>query len=398
MSIMQLCPRVFSVGVQNPALRVFDIIMRTEYGTTYNAYLVKGEKTALIETVHGRFFDEYLENLKSAAPLEQIDYLILNHTEPDHSGSVGRLLQECPGLKVFATAPAQKYLSAIVNAPFSAVAVKNGDTLDLGGATLQFIVSPMLHWPDSMFTWCAEEKTLFTCDFLGAHYCEPRLLDRLITYPEKYEPAFKGYYDAIFSPFQPHVLAGLDKIAPLGAEMICPSHGPVLTGRISSAMESYRAWSTPAAAPDRKLALILYVSAYGCTRALAEKMAETLKEQGIFVICSDVLERSPGDIKEDIDRCDGLLLGTPTINRDALKPIWDVTTVIDAIRNKGKPAGVFGSYGWSGEGVPMIAERLRGLKLNVLGEGLKVNFVPNASELEGAKDYALEFARMLTEA
>ena len=167
MSILQLKPHIFSIGVQNPSLRVFDIIMRTDYGTTYNAYLVKGEKTALIETVHGNFFDEYLENLKNTIPLEQIDYLILNHTEPDHSGSVGKLLKVCPNLKVLATAPAQKYLSAIVNAPFSAVTVKNGEQLDLGGVTLQFVVSPMLHWPDSMFTWCPEEKTLFTCDFLG---------------------------------------------------------------------------------------------------------------------------------------------------------------------------------------------------------------------------------------
>ena len=177
--------------------------------------------------------------------------------------------------------------------------------------------------------------------------------------------------------------------------MICPSHGPVLTERIAVTMESYRAWSTHAAVSNTKQALILYVSAYGCTRAIAETMAETLKEQGLEVICTDVLERSLNDIKEDIDRCDGLLLGTPTINRDALKPIWDVTTVIDAIRNKGKPAGVFGSYGWSGEGVPMITERLRGLKLNVLGEGLKINFVPSASELESAREYALEFAKLL---
>ena len=395
MSILQLKPHIFSIGVQNPSLRVFDIIMRTDYGTTYNAYLVKGEKTALIETVHGNFFDEYLENLKNTIPLEQIDYLIFNHTEPDHSGSVGKLLKVCPNLKVLATAPAQKYLSAIVNAPFSAVTVKNGEQLDLGGVTLQFVVSPMLHWPDSMFTWCPEEKTLFTCDFLGSHYCEPRVLDRFITYPQKYESAFKGYYDAIFSPFQPFVLAGLDKIAPLGADMICPSHGPVLTERIAVTMESYRAWSTHAAVSNTKQALILYVSAYGCTRAIAETMAETLKEQGLEVICTDVLERSLNDIKEDIDRCDGLLLGTPTINRDALKPIWDVTTVIDAIRNKGKPAGVFGSYGWSGEGVPMITERLRGLKLNVLGEGLKINFAPSASELESAREYALEFAKLL---
>lgn len=397
MSSKPLTDRICSVGVQNPALRVFDIIMNTEFGTTYNAYAVRGDtKTALIETVHLTFFDEYLENLAEVTDVTKVEYLVLNHTEPDHSGSVKKLLALNPTIKIVATNPGHKYLAAIVNTPYDAVVVKDGDTLDLGGVTLSFIPAPMLHWPDSMFTWCAEEKVLFSCDFLGAHYCEPRLLDTKVTYPEKYKKAFREYYDAIFSPFKPFVLAGLAKMDPLGAELICTSHGPVLTDSIAQRVEDYRAWSTPAAKEaGPKTVAIVYVSAYGCTKCVAEELAKALEGNGVRAQLVHVLDTDLGAIKGIIENADGLLLGTPTINRDALKPIWDVTGVIDAIINKGKPAGVFGSYGWSGEGVPMIVERLKGLKLSVVGDGLRVNFVPNENELSAAREYAAAFARAL---
>lgn len=397
MSSKPLTDRICSVGVQNPALRVFDIIMNTEFGTTYNAYAVRGDtKTALIETVHLTFFDEYLENLAEVTDVTKVEYLVLNHTEPDHSGSVKKLLALNPTIKIVATNPGHKYLAAIVNTPYDAVVVKDGDTLDLGGVTLSFIPAPMLHWPDSMFTWCAEEKVLFSCDFLGAHYCEPRLLDTKVTYPEKYKKAFREYYDAIFSPFKPFVLAGLAKMDPLGAELVCTSHGPVLTDSIAQRVADYRAWSTPAAKEaGSKTVAIVYVSAYGCTKCVAEELAKALEGNGVRTQLVHVLDTDLGAIKGIIEKADGLLLGTPTINRDALKPIWDVTGVIDAIINKGKPAGVFGSYGWSGEGVPMIVERLKGLKLSVVGDGLRVNFVPNENELSAAREYAAAFARAL---
>lgn len=398
MSTKIITDNICSVGVQNPALRVFDIIMQTEYGTSYNAYFIKGtEKSALIETVHLTFFDEYLENIAELADVSKIDYLILNHTEPDHSGSVKKLLAINPNITVIASNPGHKYLSAITNAPCNAMVVKGGETIDLGGITLQFIMAPLLHWPDSMFTWCPEEKALFSCDFFGAHYCEPRVFENLVTYPEKYTKAFKDYYDAIFSPFKSFVLAGLAKMENLGAQVICTSHGPVLTENIGEAIEQYREWSTPAKIPDApKKILLLYVSAYGCTKCIAEALQKELEEKFAFETeLVHVLDVSLAGIKEKIDAADGILLGTPTINRDALKPMWDVTTVIDAIVNKGKPAGVFGSYGWSGEGVPMLIERLRGLKLNVIGEGVRANFVPSEEELALVRAYAESFAQSI---
>ena len=231
MSAIKLRENIWSVGVQNPALRVFDIVMESKYGTTYNAYLVTGgEKTALIEAVHRDYFDELVRNVEEVLPIEKVDYLIMNHTEPDHSGGVKALLERCPNLEVLCSASAKKFLSAISNETFPCRVVKDGDTLDLGGKILKFISAPLLHWPDSMFTWDEADKTLFTCDFLGAHFCEPSMVDTGIhaVYRRAYEGELRYYFDCIFGPFKPAVLDGLDKM-PAEAELVCTSHGPCLT-------------------------------------------------------------------------------------------------------------------------------------------------------------------------
>ncbi|OJU16527.1 MAG: MBL fold hydrolase [Clostridiales bacterium 43-6] len=394
MSTLQLKEKIYSVGVLNPALRVFDIIMTAEYGTSYNAYLIKGEKTALVETVHESFFDEYLENLQNLCDVTKIDYLIMNHTEPDHSGSIHRLLALCPGLEIISSVAAQKYLTSIVNVPFRSRIVKQGDTLDLGGMTLSFHPSPFLHWPDSMFTYESTTKTVFTCDFLGAHYCEPRVFDRFVHYPVKYEEAFRYYYDCIFGPFKPYVLAGLDKLAALEFDMVCPSHGPVLTDTIGDKIEKYRLWSTPKEKGDKKTVVIVYGSAYGYTKQLALASAQALEEAGYCVKSFDVVEDGLAEIIKAVEPCDALLIGSNTINRDATKPVWDVLTSIDAINTR-KPAGAFGSFGWSGEAVPMIQTRLSQLKFNVVGEGFKINFRPTDIDKKNCADYALEVAAQI---
>ena len=196
---------VYSVGVLNPNMRVFDVVMCTEYGTSYNSYLVRGEKTALIETCHDTFFDAYVEHLKEVCDPTQIDYIILNHTEPDHSGALARLLELAPQAQLLCSRAAMIYLKGITNRTDMDIrAVADGEELDLGqGKVLRFINAPFLHWPDSMFTWFEAEGVLFSCDFFGSHYCEPRMLDTAITYPKAYESALKNYYDAIFGPFKP---------------------------------------------------------------------------------------------------------------------------------------------------------------------------------------------------
>ena len=390
MSAFQLRENVYSVGVLNPALRVFDIIMRSEYGTSYNAYLITGEKNILIDTVHEPFFEEYLNNIQSIIDVSKIDCLIMNHTEPDHSGSVAKLLAVNPNITVYCTMAAKMYLSAITNEDFRCVVVKQGDTLSYGGGELEFIPAPLLHWPDSMFTWMPETKTVFTCDFLGAHYCEPTMLDTRVHYPDKYREQFRHYYDCIFGPFKPYVLAGLDKLKDLPLEMVCTSHGPCLTESIQEAMTLYRTWSAPTV-HEKKLVAILHASAYGCTEKLAQAAYEELKgDAGLDVRLVNIVFAPFGEIAELANEADALLIGSCTINRDAPKVVWDVLASIDAINTKQKPAGAFGSYGWSGEAVPMMKSRLEFLKYRFIGDGLKVNFMPNAENLAAMKAYARE--------
>ncbi len=392
MSVCKITDGVYSIGVLNPSLRVFDIIMETKYGTTYNAYFVQGgEKSVLVETVHAKYFDEYIENIAALTDVSKIDYLILNHTEPDHTGSVERLLALNPNIEVIATAAGMKYVSAIANREIKAKIVKQGDKLDLGGKTLEFIPSPFLHWPDSMFTYLPEDKVLFSCDMFGCHYCEPRMFDSLVADKEAYDDAFLYYYTAIFSPFKPHVLAGIDKIEGLEKDFICTSHGPVLTkATMDDVIGKYKAWST-LAKKEKKSVAILYVSAYGYTRELAHKAYDIASELGFDVQIRDIIKQDAAESVALANESDILLFGSPTINRDALKPVWDTISSIDAVNCMKKNALVFGSYGWSGEAVGALKTRLEGLKFNVYGDGFRVNFKPSDKDMQDFEAYVREF-------
>ncbi len=390
MSAFQIKENVYSVGVLNPSLRVFDIIMWAEYGTSYNAYLITGEKNILVDTVHEPYFGEYLDNIQSVVDVSKIDCLIMNHTEPDHSGSVAKLLALNPNITVYCTMAAKKYLSAITNREFDCVVVKQGDKLNYGSGELEFLIAPLLHWPDSMFTWMPENKIAFTCDFLGTHFCEPTMLDTGVKYQDKFREQFRHYYDCIFAPFKPYVLAGLDKLKDLPLELVCTSHGPMLTEFIQEAMALYREWSAPTV-HEKPIIAILFASAYGCTTKLAQAAYDELKEDtGLDVRMINVVFAPFEEVAALANEADALLMGSCTINRDAPKIIWDVLASIDAINTKQKPAGAFGSYGWSGEAVPMLQSRLEHLKYKFIGEGMKVNFMPDESDFAAMKAYARE--------
>ena len=390
-STIKLGENLYSVGVLNPSLRVFDIVMTSPYGTSYNAYLLTGEKNVLVETVHADYWDEYRANIEAIVPLEKIDFLIMNHNEPDHSGSVARLMEYCPNLTVCCTAAGKKHLEDITNRTLACRVVKAGDRLELGERTLEFIPSPMLHWADSMFTWSGRDKALFTCDFLGTHFCEPTMLDTGLHYEQEYLCQVKNYYDCIFGPFKPHVLAGLEKIKSLSPAIVCPSHGPCLTERIGEIKALYEKWSTPAPR-EKKLAAVLYCSAYGCTGALAAAAAGALEEAGLETVLRDVTYSDPRECAELANGCDLLAVGAPTINRDAPKAIWDVLCSIDAVNCAKKPAVVFGSYGWSGEAAEMLRTRLAQLRFDVPGAGYRVLFTPTEADLEAVRQMAREAA------
>lgn len=400
MAAIKIKDGIYSVGVLNPNMRIFDVIMRTEFGTSYNAYLITGEKNVLIDTVHTQFFDEYLENIRSVVDPAKIDYIIMNHNEPDHSGSLAKLLEVAPQIKVFASAAGKIYLGPITNrANLNVTAVKDGEIMDIGGGkTLKFINAPFLHWPDSIFTWMPSEKIVFTCDFLGCHYCEPRMFDNIVSYPKCFDSAFKVYFDAIFGPFKPYVQKGLAKLNELDAEYVCTSHGPILTkdGFLKTAKARYDQWSRTTSHAVKQVP-IFYCSAYGNTGKLAEKIAEgirsVLKDAKVDVY--DINECDISELKAEMNDSDAFLLGSPTINKDAVPPVWAMACGIDAINCKGKPVSAFGSYGWSGEAVPGLVERLKALKMNVFEEGFRCRFVPSEAELSGAFEFGARFASQI---
>ena len=397
MSAIKLRENVWSVGILNPSLRVFDIVMTSPYGTSYNAYLVKGgEKTALIETVHKDYFDQLVHNIEEVLPLEKLDYLIMNHTEPDHSGSVRALLERCPNLTVLCSNPAKKFLSAIANEDFPCRVVKDGDTLDLGGKTLTFLSAPLLHWPDTMFTWDPADQTLFTCDFLGCHFCEPTMVDTGIhaEYRAHYEAELKNYFDCIFGPFKPAVLDGLNKM-PAEAQLVCTSHGPCLTpATLEQVKDRYRQWATPQPRSAVKTAAVVYCSAYGCTKALAEAMAGALTEDGLQVTLHDVVFDDSAALPGLMNGSNVVLVGAPTLNRNAPEAIWEAVHAVDAINTRGRAAGAFGSFGWTGEAPGMLHEQLKQLKLAVPAGPFKVCFVPTKADLEAAAAWARSVAAL----
>jgi NADH oxidase (H2O-forming) len=396
MESIKLRDDVFWVGAKDPDLRVFDIIMETEFGTTYNSYLIKGQKNILVETVKVRFGGEYLEKLESMLQGEKLDYLITNHTEPDHSGSVRNIITKYPDIQVIGTRAAYIYLKAMLNEDLNFKVVSDGEELKLGDKTFKFILAPFLHWPDTMFSYCIEDSILFSGDFLGCHYCmdHGKILN---TDAGDFLSAFKYYFEVIMGPFKEHVLKALDKIKDLDIKMVCTSHGPVLVDDIDKYMTLYRQWSQPSLKKsDRKYVLIGYVSAYGYTQTIAEALYEKLRQnQSLDVDLIDISEYKLEVLKDMIENADGVLIGSPTFNQDALKPVWDVLSVVCPINVRGTLAAAFGSFGWSGEAVKLIEDRMKGLKFKVVESGLRFNFTPSDLDLQATSEFAEKFAEML---
>lgn len=393
MSAIKAMDDLWWVGVEDHDLRVFDIVMHSDWGTSYNAYAVRGaEGVALFETVKEKFFDEYLQNLKEVCSLDEVKYIVVGHTEPDHSGSLEKLLELTPNATVVGSATAITFLKEIVNKPFASRAVKEGDTIDLGGRTLTFLSAPFLHWPDSMYTYIPEMKALFTVDSFGCHYADDRVFNDLID--GDFTEAYKYYFDCIMGPFKPFVLKALDKIKPLDIQFIGNGHGPVLRANIPHYLELYRQWATPVVVPaDERRVAIAYVSAYGYTKQLAGVIADALAEGGVkHVELYDLVECDLETARAAVQSADGFLLGSPTLVGDALPPIYEMLVGLNPIIHKGKPAGAFGSYGWSGEAVPKLTAQMQAIGLALPVEGLKVRFKPSEAQLAEARQFGLGFA------
>ncbi len=403
MKSLDLNNNVTWIGAVDHKLRVFDIIMETEFGTSYNSYLVKGsEKTAVIETVKEKFFDEYLEKLKKEVELDSISYIVVNHTEPDHAGSVGRLLKYAKNATVVGSKAAINYLKEIINEDFPAIVANVKESISLGDKTLRFISAPFLHWPDSMYTYVEECGYLFTCDSFGSHYATDKILFSKLDDNEirDYKIALKYYYDAIFSPFKKYVLKAISQIKTLDIKMILNGHGPVLDTNFMEIVDQYKEWSEESISVNNKKVVIPYVSAYGYTEEAAMFFKEELEKEGdIEVVTYDVnisnFASLKSEIVKNISDAKGVLIGSVTINSDALPIVWDIANSINPVVHAGKVSNCFGSFGWSGEGVDNINVRLKQLKQKGVEGGFKFKFRLSDEDKVRAREFIKQYIALL---
>lgn len=399
---VEVAPGVHWIGALDPGLRTFDIILRTANGTTYNSYLVRGEDgVAVIDTVKAEFAEDFFARLESVARYDEIRVIVLNHLEPDHTGALPELMRRAPQAQLYISKRATAMLKALLkpsdDRPLIYKTVATGDEVSLGGRTLRFLHTPFLHWPDTQCTWLVEEGVLFSGDVFGCHHCDARLFNDLCG---DFRFAFDYYYAHIMRPFKTYVVDALKLIEPLPIKLIAPTHGPVLRDRPRRYVTRYRELSTPSLAEridqgERSL-IIFYMSAYGSTARMAESIRAGAEEAGGIRVSLYDLEG--GEIQPFVDlieSADALVLGSPTINGDAAKPIWDLLSSLAVIDLKGKLGAAFGSYGWTGEAVKMIEDRLRGLKLRVPVAGLRIKLIPTDEELEECRDFGRALAGAL---
>lgn len=388
MSAIELAPGIHWIGAIDRDIRVFDVIMKAEQGTTYNSYLVRGSKScALIETVKARFFDSYLSTIKTLVDPAQIDYIVMNHTEPDHSGSLDRMLAEAQSARVVSSKNGVSFIKGILNRDIDVQTVGDGDSIDLGGVTLEFIQAPFLHWPDTMFTFVREHGVLFPCDFLGSHFSDERMFDDQV---DDFGHSRRYYFDHIIRPFKEFAVRAMDKIADLPIRVIAPSHGPILRTDLDKYLGEYRNWCAVPAKGDKPRVLVFYASSYGNTRSMAESVAEGCREAGAEVTVFDLEVTDAGSILDEIEAADALAVGSCTINGDAVKPVWDFLSSLATLKLRGKAGAAFGCYGWSGEAVKYIEERLKAVKLKVPVEGIRAQMMVNQQDLEACRKLGKE--------
>lgn len=393
---IEIAKDVYWIGVLDKDIVTFDVIMETEHGTTYNSYFIDAEKKTIIDTSKERFWDTYIEKIKSVVDPAEIEYIIVNHTEPDHSGNLRNLLNLAPKATVLGSGNAIRYLNDLMGIDFPHQIIKDGQTLDLGNKTLRFIGASNLHWPDSIYTYLEEDRLLFTCDSFGSHFADERMWDDEVG---NFDDAFKYYFDVILKPFSKFMLKAIEKIKPLQIKAILPGHGPLLRKNWRKYVQLSEDYSNAfLAQPERKYVFIPYVSAYHKTALIAEAIAEGIRQSGeVDAILMDVEKTPIGELDMQMEKASGIIVGSPTINQNILLPIYKLFAIINPLRDKGKLAGAFGSYGWSGEGSKLIEQNLRNLKLDFFTTGMFFKFTPNEVELEKCQAYGRDFAAKILE-
>lgn len=364
----------------------------TPLGTTYNAYLILDEKNVLVDTVKGPFYLEMLGRISEIIDPSRIDYVVANHVENDHSGALPSVIDRIGSPTVITTERGRMGLEKYFQRSFKWKTVKTGDTLSLGQRTLVFVEAPMLHWPDSMFTYVKEDRLLLPNDAFGQHVAscqrfEDEFGDDVMKHAAK-------YYANILWPLAPLILKKVDEVAQMGIpiEMIAPSHGLIWRKDPGRIIQAYVEWSHGKS--DRKI-LVVYDTMWGSTECLAKAIMKGVMESGVDARLLQLRSNHRSDIVSEMLDAKGILLGSPTLNNGMFPTLGDFLTYIKGLRPKGKVFGLFGSHGWGGGALKAMRRALGEEKFEVWEKELAVQFLPDRKELEAAEAFGREFATKL---
>ena len=378
---IEIKPDVYWVGGIDWNIRSFHGYS-TRRGTTYNAYIILDKHVTLVDTVKHYLFDEMLSRIKSVIDPSKIEYLISNHVEMDHSGSISKLLEVVPKAQVITSTRGEKGLQRHYKHKWNIQVVDSGDSLEIGKRTLQFVHIPMVHWPDSMVTYSSYDKLLLPNDAFGQHIASSERFDDQIGWEILQEEAAK-YYANIVMPYGDQVKKALDALSGLDIDMIGPSHGIIWRSMIPKILDEYKRWANYDA--DEK-AVIVYDSMWGSTEKIAYMLYEGLEEAGVSVSLRNLKTTHISDIITDVLSSKLILLGSPTLNNGMLPSMGGFLTYLKGLRPKKRIGFAFGSYGWGGQAVGEIEQIMKDLSWELPYKGINIPYIPDENELKNIKD------------
>jgi len=386
MKPVEIAPGVFDVGVNDWNISDFRGYS-TPFGTSYNAFLIVDEKIALVDAVKnkGHFPEDLLNNIAQIVAPEKIDYIISNHTEMDHTGSLEKVLGVVGAdTPIVCSKMGKKGLTNHFHKDWNFQVVGTGDELSLGKRTLTFLETRMLHWPDSMYTYLKEDKILFPSDSFGQHYAGNQKFDDVIG--DAIMPHAKKYYANILMHFSPQVLKLLKTVGEMGLEfnMICPDHGILWRKNPQKIIDAYIRWANQERVNK---AVLVYDSMWQSTEVMANAIASGIDDKGVNVRPMTLRKWHRSDVMSEILDAGAVIVGSPTLNNNIFPTVADMLVYMKGLRPKNKLAAAFGSYGWSGEAVKLINKEFEAMNLEVMDPGLRIQYVPDNKSLEACFEW-----------
>jgi len=392
MKKIEIKPGIYWVGGIDWDIRNFHGYL-TQRGTTYNSYLIMDKKITLVDTVKHYLFDEMITRIKEIVDPKKIDYIISNHVEMDHSGSLPKMMEHYPNIKIITSTRGEKGLRSHYKNINGYKVVGSGDTLNIGKRTLHFVHIPMVHWPDSMVTYIPKDKLLLPNDAFGQHIASAERFDDEIEWGILKEEAAK-YYANIVMPYGIQVEKALNSLSGLDINMMAPSHGIIWRSYIPKIIENYKKW---ARFETEKKALIIYDSMWGSTEKIAYALRSGIEESGIPVTIRNLKTNHISDVIKDVISSKMILIGSPTLNNTMLPSIGGFLTYLKGLRPKNRIGFVFGSYGWGGQAVNEIEKIITDLSWDKPFKGINLNFIPEKKELIEVKKTGIKLGEYIKE-